>query len=277
MTDGILLAETQGDRFLNRYDTIIIDEAHERSLNIDFLLGYLKGLLPQRPDLRIIITSATIDPDRFSKHFADAPIIEVSGRTYPIDIRYARPSPKIPDDQDRDQSKPAFSDAIDEHSSRRPSGDILVFCHRRARHPRHRRSSSPPPTATATRSSPSTRACLTNEEQQRIFSPHTKRRVVLATNVAETSLTVPGIKYVIDTGLARISRFGSARTRIRRLPIEKISQASANQRAGRCGRVGPGIMHPPLRTRRFRPPPRIHRPRDQAHQPRRRHPPDGQP
>ncbi len=238
MTDGILLAEIQQDRFLNQYDTLIIDEAHERSLNIDFLLGYLKWLLPKRRDLKIIITSATIDPDRFSRHFNDAPIINVSGRTYPVEIRY-RPLIDVDAEEEleRDQTE-AILDAVDELSREAP-GDILVFL------PGEREIRE---TAEALRKHhpPSTEvlplfARLSAEEQHRIFEPHGGRhRIVLATNVAETSLTVPGIKYVVDSGYARISRY-SWRAGVQRLPIEKISQASANQRSGRCGRVSNGI------------------------------------
>ncbi len=238
MTDGILLAETQGDRFLDHYDTLIVDEAHERSLNIDFLLGYLKWLLPRRPDLRIIITSATIDTERFSKHFADAPIINVSGRSYPVEVRYrAVELDEEEDDETASVEQDAILAAVDE-LWRDQTGDILVFLsgEREIRE-----------TAESLRKH-HPQGCevlplysrLAQEEQQRVFRPSGKRRIVLATNVAETSLTVPGIRAVIDTGVARISRY-SHRSRLQRLPIEKISQASANQRAGRCGRVGPGI------------------------------------
>ncbi|HEY0950198.1 ATP-dependent RNA helicase HrpA [Nocardioides sp.] len=240
MTDGILLAELQRDRMLRRYDTIIIDEAHERSLNIDFLLGYLKRLLPKRPDLKLIITSATIDVDRFAKHF-DAPVIEVSGRTYPVEIRY-RPLMELPEEDDegeavvRDQTE-AIVEAIKELSAEGP-GDVLVFL------PGEREIRD---TADALGDLPRTEILplysrLSAADQHRVFSSHGNavRRVVLATNVAETSLTVPGIRYVVDTGVARISRY-SVRTKVQRLPIEPISQASANQRSGRCGRVEAGI------------------------------------
>ena len=235
MTDGILLAEIQQDRLLMQYDTIIIDEAHERSLNIDFLLGYLKELLPRRPDLKIIITSATIDPERFSRHFNNAPIIEVSGRTYPVEVRY-RPIVEEADDTERDQLQAIF-DAVDELSQESP-GDILIFmCGEReirdtadALNKLNLRHTEILPLY----------ARLSNSEQNRVFQSHSGRRIVLATNVAETSLTVPGIKYVIDPGTARISRY-SYRTKVQRLPIEPISQASANQRKGRCGRVSEGI------------------------------------
>ncbi|MCG8152319.1 ATP-dependent RNA helicase HrpA [Pimelobacter simplex] len=251
MTDGILLAELQRDRLLRRYDTIIIDEAHERSLNIDFLLGYLRQLLPKRPDLKLVITSATIDPERFAEHFADvrtgepAPIIEVSGRTYPVEIRY-RPLMELAEDDDegepivRDQTE-AIVDAVKELSAEGP-GDILVFL------PGEREIRD-----TAEALAPLGDGIrgvdvlplfsrLSAADQHRVFAPAkgSRRRVVLATNVAETSLTVPGIRYVIDTGVARISRY-SARTKVQRLPIEPISQASANQRSGRCGRVAAGI------------------------------------
>ncbi len=234
MTDGILLAEIQHDRFLNQYDTIIIDEAHERSLNIDFILGYLKNVLPKRPDLKVIITSATIDPERFSKHFSDAPIIEVSGRTYPVDTRYRPLSGE--DDVDRDQLQGIF-DAVDELCDE-GLGDILIFMN-------GEREIRDTADALSKRGLKETEivplyARLSAGEQNRIFQPHTGRRIVLATNVAETSLTVPGIRYVIDPGTARISRY-SYRTKVQRLPIEPVSQASANQRKGRCGRVAEGI------------------------------------
>ncbi|ROH85368.1 ATP-dependent RNA helicase HrpA [Pseudomethylobacillus aquaticus] len=278
MTDGILLAETQGDRFLNAYDTIIIDEAHERSLNIDFLLGYLKQLLPRRPDLKVIVTSATIDADRFSRHFDGAPVIEVSGRTYPVEIRY-RPLGKPgfiakevePDDSDEDleflgqdlmgiKRKPriesrwlqedeeeeaieeAILDAADD-LLRLGDGDILVFL------PGEREIRD---TADHLRKYQGRSAKLRHievlplfarlsiEDQQKIFRPSGTTRIVLATNVAETSLTVPGIKYVIDAGLARVNRY-STRAKVEQLQIEKISQAAARQRAGRCGRVSNGI------------------------------------
>ncbi|WP_026416316.1 ATP-dependent RNA helicase HrpA [Actinomadura oligospora] len=241
MTDGILLAEIQTDRLLRQYDTLIIDEAHERSLNIDFLLGYLREILPKRPDLKVIITSATIDPERFSRHFDDAPIVEVSGRTYPVEVRY-RPvtDPDDPSaDPDRDQIQ-AIVDAVDELEREAP-GDVLVFLsgEREIRD-----------TADAlTKHLANKRghhevlplyARLSSAEQHRVFQSHRGRRIVLATNVAETSLTVPGIKYVVDPGTARISRY-SHRLKVQRLPIEPVSQASANQRKGRCGRVSEGI------------------------------------
>ena len=265
MTDGILLAEIQHDRLLQKYSTIIIDEAHERSLNIDFLLGYLRRILPRRPDLKVIITSATIDPERFARHFAPAaaegaepepaPVVEVSGRTYPVEIRW-RPlsEPRSGDggpdaedagdgleDEDRDPID-AVCDAVQELSAE-PPGDILIFFagereirdaqealqHALQRIPRMADTEILPLFGR-----------LSMAEQHRVFAPSGRRRIVLATNVAETSLTVPGIKYVIDPGTARISRY-STRTKVQRLPIERISQASANQRSGRCGRVSDGI------------------------------------
>ena len=234
MTDGILLAEIQQDRQLTAYDTIIIDEAHERTVNIDFLLGYLKSLLPKRPDLKLIITSATIDTERFARFFDNAPVIEVSGRTFPVDIRYREP-------RDFDEEDPDFGMAVaasvEELSALHREGDVLVFLSgegeikeiqqllsKRLQHweilPLYAR--------------------LSMQDQQRIFHPACARRVILTTNVAETSLTVPGIRYVVDAGMARISRY-SSRSKVQRLPIEKIAQANANQRAGRCGRTGPGV------------------------------------
>ncbi|MCX8650859.1 ATP-dependent RNA helicase HrpA [Gilliamella sp. B2776] len=235
MTDGILLAEIQKDKLLLQYDTIIIDEAHERSLNIDFILGYLKQLLPKRPDLKVIITSATIDVERFSNHFNQAPIIEVSGRTYPVEVRYRPPILNEEDDTNNDFQP--IIDAIEELSAE-SFGDILIFLtgEREIRdvadilNKLDLRHTDILPLY----------ARLSATEQNRIFQLHSKRRIVLATNVAETSLTVPGIKYVIDPGLARISRY-SYRTKVQRLPIERISQASANQRKGRCGRTSDGI------------------------------------
>jgi ATP-dependent helicase HrpA len=237
MTDGILLAETQSDPLLKAYDTIIIDEAHERSLNIDFLLGYLKGLLPRRPDLKLIVTSATIETERFSKHFDDAPIIEVSGRTYPVEYRYRPLQTADEDEEDQDMAE-AIVAAVDELTHERQIGDILVFLPGereirdiaealRKHHPR------------GTEILP-LYARLSFEEQERVFSTGGARRVVLATNVAETSLTVPGIRYVIDTGLARVNRY-SWRNKVEQLQIEKVSRASADQRAGRCGRIAPGV------------------------------------
>lgn len=234
MTDGILLAEIQRDRMLRQYDTIIIDEAHERSLNIDFLLGYLKQLLPKRPDLKVIVTSATIDPQRFADYFDGAPIVEVSGRSYPVELRY-RPLGD-PDGDDRDQLT-GIADAVLE-LRREPPGDILVFLsgEREIRDAAEHLTGLQLP---ATEILP-LYGRLSASEQHRVFAAHPGRRIVLATNVAETSLTVPGIRYVIDTGTARISRY-SQRTKVQLLPIEPISQASAQQRAGRCGRTADGI------------------------------------
>jgi ATP-dependent helicase HrpA len=254
MTDGILLAETQGDRSLWRYDTLIVDEAHERSLNIDFLLGYLRGVLTQRHDLKIIITSATIDPDRFAAHFAmpgkpRPPVIEVSGRTYPVEVRYRSLAAASPEDDDRDIPTGVI-DACDELArhdadSGAKAGDVLVFLpgEREIRETadalRKHFSDRSGPRARTTEILPLF-ARLSADEQQRIFDGHEHRRIVLATNVAETSLTVPGIRHVVDCGLARIGRY-SPRVKVQRLPIEPISRASANQRAGRCGRTSPGV------------------------------------
>jgi ATP-dependent helicase HrpA len=242
MTDGILLAETQGDRYLNAYDTLIIDEAHERSLNIDFLLGYLKRLLPKRPDLKLIITSATIDAERFARHFADAdgrpaPVIEVSGRLYPIEVRY-RPEAAGDKGRRNQEAWTGLVDAVDE-AQREGPGDILAFL------PGEREIRE---AAEALRKAPHSHgteilplyARQSAQEQSRVFSRSKGRRVVLATNVAETSLTVPGIRYVIDTGLARVKRY-SVRNKVEQLQIEPIAQSAARQRAGRCGRVSDGI------------------------------------
>lgn len=243
MTDGILLAECNHDPFLNQYDTIIIDEAHERSLNIDFLLGYLKRLINKRKDLKIIITSATIDPDSFSKHFNDAPVINVSGRTYPVEVRY-RPYQSAEGDNKKNLQD-GIIDAVIE-LSRIDRGDILVFLSGE-RDIRETADALSKEVVSRTHGTTWNNtevlpllARLSNAEQNRIFHSSTKRRIVLATNVAETSLTIPGIKYVIDSGVARISRY-SWRSKIQRLPIEKISQASSNQRKGRCGRMSAGI------------------------------------
>ena len=237
MTDGVLLAEIAHDRLLSKYDTLIIDEAHERSLTIDFLLGYLRQLLPRRPDLRVIITSATIDPARFAAHFEGAPVIEVSGRTYPVEVRYrSLVADTVEGVVERDQVQ-GICDALQE-LDREGRGDVLVFLsgEREIRD-----------TAEAVRALPlrDTEVLplygrLSSAEQHRVFAPHAGRRIVLSTNVAETSLTVPGIRYVVDPGTARISRY-SNRTKVQRLPIEAISQASANQRKGRCGRQSDGI------------------------------------
>ncbi|MDF1486816.1 ATP-dependent RNA helicase HrpA [Tessaracoccus sp. HF-7] len=231
MTDGILLAELTHDRELRRYDTIIIDEAHERSLNIDFLLGYLKQLLPRRPELRVIVTSATIDTARFSEHFDDAPVVEVSGRTYPVEVRYRPPA------EDQDEFD-AIAEAVVELLTEPGGGDILVFLSGE----REIRDAADAIAGLDLRDVDVLPlfARLSAADQNKIFQRHSRRRIVLATNVAETSITVPGIRYVIDAGTARISRY-SARTKVQRLPIEPISQASANQRAGRCGRLGPGV------------------------------------
>ncbi|WP_198969887.1 ATP-dependent RNA helicase HrpA [Xylophilus sp. ASV27] len=243
MTDGILLAETQTDPLLKAYDTLIIDEAHERSLNIDFLLGYLREILPRRPDLKIVVTSATIDADRFAQHFASshgpAPIIYVSGRTFPVEQRYR------PFEESRDYGlDEAIADAVDElWSDPRQSGDILVFLpgEREIREAAEhlRRHLSHQPVLRSAEVLPLF-ARLSQAEQDRIFDGHTGRRIVLATNVAETSLTVPGIRYVIDAGTARVKRY-SFRSKVEQLLVEPISQAAANQRAGRCGRVANGI------------------------------------
>ena len=232
MTDGILLAEIQTDRFLNQYSCLIIDEAHERSLNNDFILGYLKQLLPRRPDLKVIITSATIDVERFSKHFNNAPIIEVSGRTYPVEVRY-RP---VAEEDDQDQLQ-GILNAVDELQAE-GRGDILIFMNGE-REIRDTAEALQKQNLKHTEILPLF-ARLSTQEQNKIFHPSGLNRIVLTTNVAETSLTVPGIKYVIDPGTARISRY-SYRTKVQRLPIEPISQASANQRKGRCGRVSEGI------------------------------------
>ncbi len=247
MTDGILLAETQHDRYLERYDTIIVDEAHERSLNIDFLLGFLKTLLPRRPDLKLIITSATIDLERFSKHFGDAPIVEVSGRTYPVETWYRPLAAEVDEDGEAlfddlsvDEGILRALDEIAAHErevGKRP-GDVLVFLPGE-REIRDAADMLRKANLRHTEVLP-LYARLTPAEQQKIFAPMPGRKIVLATNVAETSLTVPGIRYVIDSGTARISRY-SYRAKVQRLPIEAISQASANQRKGRCGRVEPGI------------------------------------
>ncbi len=266
MTDGILLAETQGDPLLKAYDTLIVDEAHERSLNIDFLLGYLKALLPRRPDLKIVVTSATIDADRFAAHFASArgpaPVIQVSGRLFPVEQRWrpyeegvgpkaasspapqgGAPSPGRPGGRQSFDLNDAIADAVDE-LWRGPPGDILVFLPgereiREAADHLHRH------LAQQHRGGPPAEilplfARLSQAEQDRVFMPGNGRRIVLATNVAETSLTVPGIRYVIDSGLARVKRY-SYRNKVEQLQVEPVSQAAANQRAGRCGRVADGV------------------------------------
>src|SRR3954452_1885429 len=230
VTDGLLLAEIQRDPLLRRYDTVIVDEAHERSLNIDFLLGCLRRILARRPELKLIITSATIDPVQFSRHFGDAPVVEVSGRTYPVEVRY-QPMPDGVDEVD------AIGDAVDALLREGP-GDVLVFLS-------GEREIRDAADALGGRVRGDVEilplyARLSSREQQRVFKPHARTRVILATNVAETSLTVPGIRYVVDPGNARISRY-SARLKVQRLPIEPVSQASADQRKGRCGRTSDGI------------------------------------
>ena len=252
MTDGILLAETQSDRFLERYDTIIIDEAHERSLNIDFLLGYIKRLLPKRSDLRVVVTSATIDVARYAEFFSStdadgetvpAPVIEVAGRTYPVEMRYRPPGWYGPEGEDPESVDPQehLAAAIEEVCREGP-GDVLAFVptereiREAAKTLRGRRM---PGSAHGTEILP-LYGRLSPKDQAKVFQPHPGRRIVIATNVAESSLTVPNIRSVVDTGTARISRY-SARSGVQRLPIESVSQASANQRAGRCGRVGPGV------------------------------------
>ncbi|MDD4882419.1 MAG: ATP-dependent RNA helicase HrpA, partial [Gallionellaceae bacterium] len=246
MTDGILLAETQSDPQFRAYDTLILDEAHERSLNIDFLLGYLRTLLPRRPELKLIISSATLEADRFSAYFGGAPVVEVSGRTYPVEMRYRPPAEQAKKkesakDEKREEEEPdleaALLVAVDE-LAREGSGDILVFLpgEREIRDAHESlRKHHPPHTEILPLF-----ARLSVAEQEQIFKPHSGRRIVLATNVAETSLTVPGIRYVVDTGQARVKRY-SIRNKIEQLKVEKVSQASANQRAGRCGRVAEGI------------------------------------
>ncbi|MBX9836413.1 MAG: ATP-dependent helicase, partial [Burkholderiaceae bacterium] len=242
MTDGILLAETQTDPLLKAYDTIIIDEAHERSLNIDFLLGYLRQILPRRPDLKIVVTSATIDADRFAKHFASAkgpaPVIQVSGRTFPVEQRWR------PFEESRDYGlNEAIADGVDELWQGNVGGDILIFLpgEREIREAADhlRKHLAHQPLARNAEVLPLF-ARLSQAEQDRIFDGHTGRRIILATNVAETSLTVPGIRYVIDAGTARVKRY-SLRSKVEQLLVEPISQAAANQRAGRCGRVANGI------------------------------------
>jgi len=234
MTDGILLAETQGDRELRQYDRLIIDEAHERSLNIDFLLGYLKTLGALRPDLKVVITSATIDAERFSKHFGGAPVIEVSGRLYPVEIRY-RPVAGDAEDTTRDEEEQALADAVDELCREGP-GDILVFLPGE----REIRDAAQVLRKNFRGELLPLYSRLSAAEQDRVFKPGKERRVVLATNVAETSLTVPRIRYVVDAGDARVKRY-SYRNKVEMLRVEPISQAAAQQRAGRCGRVADGV------------------------------------
>src|SRR5690606_9234440 len=251
MTDGILLAEIASDRWLSAYDTIIVDEAHERSLNIDFLLGYLKQLLRKRPDLKLIVTSATIDTARFARHFDDAPVVEVAGRTYPVEVRYRPPDGPLEEPPAQTGRKPArhereadpvaaITAVVDEITAEDPRGDVLVFLPgereirdvHRALEKRQCRSTEVLPLY----------ARLSARDQDRVFNPGPQRRIVLATNVAETSLTVPRIRYVIDPGDARVKRY-SPRSKIDRLHVEPISQASANQRKGRCGRVSEGVCY----------------------------------
>ncbi|MGZ5105158.1 MAG: helicase-related protein, partial [Usitatibacter sp.] len=244
MTDGILLAETHSDRELRAYDTIIIDEAHERSLNVDFLLGYLKRLVVERPELKVVVTSATIDTERFSKFFDGAPVIEVSGRTYPVEVRYRPEFFEVEDEDDEPVDlNEAIAKAVDEIARESRDGDILVFLpgEREIREAAEalRKLSLPKVGKQHTEILPLF-SRLSAEEQDRVFERSAHRRIVLATNVAETSLTVPGIHYVIDSGLARIKRY-SPRQKIDQLRIEPISQAAARQRAGRCGRVASGI------------------------------------
>ena len=239
MTDGILLAEIQSDRRLSRYDTIIVDEAHERSLNIDFLLGYLKQLLQKRRDLKVVVTSATIDTERFSRHFGDAPVVDVEGRGYPVEVRY-RPLDALRRDEDEPGAASVVDGivaACDEIARDRASGDTLVFlpgereirdAHQALERRKYRHTEVLP-----------LYARLSARDQDRVFNPGPQRRIVLATNVAETSLTVPRIHYVVDPGLARIKRY-SPRGKLDRLHVEPISQASADQRKGRCGRIAPG-------------------------------------
>src|SRR3954453_5550099 len=246
VTDGLLLAEIQRDPLLRRYDTVIVDEAHERSLNIDFLLGCLRRILARRPELKLIITSATIDPVQFSRHFGDAPVVEVSGRTYPVEVRYRPPAEGL-DEVD------AIADAVDELLREGP-GDVLVFLS-------GEREIRDAADALRGRGRPDVEilplyARLSSREQQRVFKAHHRTRVILATNVAETSLTVPGIRYVVDPGTARISRY-SARLKVQRLPIEAISQASADQRKGRCGRTAEGICIRLYDEEEFAEPPRF--------------------
>src|SRR5690606_35406042 len=239
MTDGILLAEIQSDRWLSRYDTILIDEAHERSLNIDFLLGYLKQLLQKRRDLKVIVTSATIDTARFAAHFDDAPVVEVEGRSYPVEVRY-RPLEGEGDREGDRTVNDAIVAACDEINREDPRGDVLVFlpgereirdAHQALERRKYRHTEVLP-----------LYARLSVKDQDRVFNPGPQRRIVLTTNVAETSLTVPRIRYVVDPGDARIKRY-SPRSKIDRLHVEAISQASANQRKGRCGRVAEGVCY----------------------------------
>ena len=233
MTDGILLSEIQKDPFLEKYDTLIIDEVHERTLNIDFLLGYLKKLIQKRADLKLIITSATIDVDRFSKYFSDAPKVEVSGKMFPVEVKYRSIEPNL---KSETSDIELILDVLDE-IWQKPKGDVLIFLpgereiRELAEIIKNRRRNF--------------EVCLlfsrlSSSEQDKIFEPHTNRRIILSTNLAETSLTVPGVRYVIDLGLARVSRY-SHRSKVQKLPVEEISRASADQRKGRCGRLEDGI------------------------------------
>ena len=271
MTDGILLAETQSDPLLRAYDTIIVDEAHERSLNIDFLLGHLRQILPRRPDLRVVVTSATIDAERFASALrgADgpAPVIQVSGRLYPVEIRW-RP---FVESRDHDLGD-AICDAVDElwrGAGAAGSGDVLVFLpgEREIRDAAERLRKHHPPGVEVL----PLFARLSQQQQDEVFAPHSARRIVLATNVAETSLTVPGIRFVIDAGTARIKRY-SFRSKVEQLPIEPVSQAAANQRAGRCGRVADGICIRLYDEADFAGAAEVHRPGDRALVARRRDP-----
>jgi hypothetical protein len=263
MTDGILLAELHGDPLLRGYDTLIIDEAHERSLNIDFLLGFIKQVLPRRPDLRVIISSATLATERFAQFFGGAPVIEVSGRTFPVDVLYRPPRPDEGDLID------AVANTVNEITELDPRGDILVFL------PGEREIREAMGALTE-RALPHTAilplyARLSAAEQQRVFQTGGPRRVVLATNVAETSLTIPGIVYVVDAGVARVNRY-DVRTGVTQLHVEAVSQASANQRKGRCGPHRQRRVLPAIRGGRLPGPPGLHRSRDQAGRPGRRHP-----
>ena len=283
MTDGVLLAELHGDPELRNYDTLIIDEAHERSLNIDFILGYLKRLLPSRPDLKVIVTSATIDTERFSQHFEGAPVIEIPGRTYPVEVRY-RPLAEAGEDGNEDEPMDevqAVCDAVADLCQEGP-GDILVFLpgEREIRDTAEALVKSGSTESGSTKSGStsldvlSLYGRLSSSEQHRIFDAHTGRRAVLSTNVAETSLTVPGIRYVVDLGTARISRYGR-RTKVQRLPIERISQASANQRAGTVRAPWARDMRAALFRGGLRGPAAVHGAGDIADKPGVGNPPDG--
>ena len=255
MTDGILLAEIQGDPMLRGYDTIIVDEAHERSLNIDFLLGFLKQLLPRRPELRVIVSSATLETDRFSKFFSDAPVIEVSGRTYPVDVLYRPPL------ENEVELADTVANTVNEITELDPRNDVLVFLP-------GEREIREAASELEQRALPHTvvlplYARLSAAEQQRVFQSLPQRRVVLATNVAETSLTIPGIVYVVDAGVARVNRY-NVRTGVTQLLVEPISRASADQRKGRCGRTESGVRVSALRRAGLQLATRAHRSGDQA-------------